>query len=297
MRNLSNIDEELTFGNITFKASHNSYQRNESIAQQLAFNPKVPYNGACMSVEFDIWRKSSDFDPYQSIDENFFRVFHTAPHINPPLGKTLKYYLKELNQFHLINPMHDVVLVMLDIKSNGGGYDNFHDQIDTYIKCHFDESLIFKPKDLVDENILSSDSLCSIIAANGWPSLKKMKGKFLFCLSGNAIWKSEYTKYDLLTHRFCFSDVDKADNDPNFTVPDIGNAVFFNFHIFQSNRRIWMKLIPAFAKHNFITRAYEVNSQENWNCCIEAKVSALATNKINHHQWAKVADDAPYIKK
>lgn len=297
MIDLSNIDEVLTFGNITFKASHNSYERNESIAAQLGFNQKEPYNGACMSVEFDIWRKSSDFDLYQSIDENFFRVFHTAPHINPPLGKTLKYYLNELYQFHQGNPFHDVVLVVLDIKSSGGGYHDFHHQIDTYIKCYFDESLIFKPKDIINENILPGDSLCGIVAANGWPSLKKMKGKFLFCLSGNAVWKAEYTKYDLLTHRFCFSDVDKADNDRNLIVPDKGDAVFFNFHIFQSNRHIWKKVIPAFAKHNFITRAYEVDSQENWNCCIEAKVSALATNKISHHQWAKVADNVPYIKK
>jgi len=35
---------DLTFDRIIFKASHNSYDRDESLQQQLTFNPSKPYN-------------------------------------------------------------------------------------------------------------------------------------------------------------------------------------------------------------------------------------------------------------
>jgi len=292
--NSSNLLNQATYGDIQFKASHNAYERKEDLAQQLTFKPEIPSNCGCLSVELDIWRRSSDYKQYEFIDEGFFRVFHTSPHVIPPLGKSLKFYLSELQIFNRQNPEHHPILVVLDVKSTNGGYADFHHQIDTYLKCHFGESLLMKPKDVVQADYPYENSLCTYIKTEGWPSIEAMRGKFIFCLSGNKDWKSRYSKEQLLDNRYCFSDMDLPDNDPTLTPPSDGNIVFFNFHIFQSNKAIWKKIVPKFAEQNLITRAYEVNSESNWIACLEAKFNALATNKISNHSWAKVSDQSIY---
>lgn len=276
-----------TFDQIIFKASHNSYDRDESLQQQLTFNPSKPYNCGCMGIELDIWRHSSPYVPYESISADYFTVAHNTP------GKTtLKSYFDQVLEWHLANPDHDVVLVTLDIKSSNGGYNNFQDEIDTYLKCYFGESLLFKPGQLM----LNPDlSLCSNVIATGWPELSSdaLKGKFIFCLSGNKEWKAKYAATNLAV-RYCFSDLDQSDSDKNVTPPTSGNIVFFNFHIYDKNKSIWMKTIPPFAVSKLIVRTYVSNSEDNWNNCIIANVSAIATDKVSNYKWCKVSDSGEY---
>lgn len=271
---------------ITFKASHNSYERNESIGEQLTFNASQPYNDGCLGLEFDIWRNSSSFTPNVSIDEDYFKVKHYS--WDP--SKTLAHHLQKVKAWHNQNPNHLPVLITIDIKSSGGGYSSFHDEIDTYIKVHFDENLLFKPNQL----IANGQSLAASVATHGWPLISSMRGKFIFCLSGNEDWKSTYANTNL-SQRLCFSDenTDVADSTP----PTSGNIVFFNFHIYNSSRDKWMTSIPQYCKKNMITRVYIANSEDNFNNSIKAKVSAIATDKIRNHSWAKVSDNNPYLSK
>lgn len=273
---------------ITFKASHNSYERNESIGEQLTFNSNQSHNDGCMGLEFDLWRNSSPFTPDVSIDEDYFKV----KHYSWQSSKTLAHHLQKVKDWHDINPDHPPVLITLDIKSSNGGYSSFHDEIDTYIKVHFDENLLFKPNQL----IVNGQSLAASVAAHGWPLIthSSMRGKFIFCLSGNKDWKANYANTNL-SDRLCFSDenTDVADSTP----PTSGNIVFFNFHIYNSNRDKWMTSIPQYCKKNMITRVYIANSEDNFSNSIKAKVSAIATDKIRNHSWAKVSNDTPYLSK
>lgn len=287
----------LNYGQIVFKASHNSYDRNEKISDQLTFYHEKPYNCGCMGLEFDIWRHTSQYISGSSINEGFFTVSHQTPG-----DKTLKSFLDSVYEWHKENLLHDPVLITLDIKSSDGGYDNFHQEIDTYLKVYFgneklDTSNIFRPADLAT---LEGSDLCQKVIRNGWPSLgagSPMKGKFIFCLSGNKAWKAEYAKHELLTQRLCFSDLDQSDNDDGVVPPEDGNIVFFNFNIFHAHRGVWMNTIPAFAKKNLIVRTYEANSENNWNDCVKSNVSAIATNKIKGAFWAKVSDNSKYNEK
>lgn len=276
-----------TFDQIIFKASHNSYDRDETLLQQLTFNPSKPYNCGCMGLELDIWRHSSSYVPYESISAGYFTVAHDTPG-----NKTLKSYFDQILQWHNGNPAHDVVLITLDIKSSNGGYSNFQDEIDTYLKCYFGEDLIFKPGQLMQNPQLS---LCSNVIATGWPQLasSELSGKFIFCLSGNKDWKAQYAATNL-SIRYCFSDLDQSDSDKNVAPPTSGNIVFFNFHIYNSNKNSWMKTIPPFAKSKLIVRTYVSNSEENWDNCIKANVSAIATDKVSNYNWCMVSDSGEY---
>jgi hypothetical protein len=282
---------ELTYGQIMFKASHNSYEKDETISEQLTFNNDNPSNGGCLALEFDIWRHSDkDFVPFVSIGDGYFTVSHTAPGSTP-----LADWFAEILNWHDNNADHYPIMITLDIKSSHGGYDNFHEKIDTYLQCYFGDELIFKPNYFIGDSGLS---ICEQVEQIGWPKIlsDELKGKFIFCLSGNKDWKSEYPRHDLWD-RYCFSDSDKSDSNDEVAPPSDGDIIFFNFHIHDSNNGTWVNTIPAFGQKNLITRAYVVNSERNWDNCLRAKVSAIATDKINDYEWAYVDDDDPFLEK
>ncbi|MEM1367617.1 MAG: hypothetical protein AAGG02_06255 [Cyanobacteria bacterium P01_H01_bin.15] len=254
----------------------------------MTWNPNKPSNGGCRGVEFDIWRHSSPFVNMRSISEGFFTVNHSSP----SSGKSLKYYLDQLIAWYKkADKVGGPVLVTLDIKSSNGDIAEFPNEIDTYLKCYFRSSLIYKPQDLyTDRN--QHGSICERVIRGGWP-VPKNETYFIFCLSGTPAWKYFYAAQDPLS-RLCFSDFDRPDNDPSVSPPEQGNFVFFNFNIHNSNRNIWMKTIPPFARKNLIVRAYVANSNENFSNCKTAGVSAIATDKISNHSWADVSDINPY---
>lgn len=282
--------KKLAFSKITFKASHNSYMRKETLNKQLTFNINEPYNCGCMALELDIWRHSSKYEYLDNINDGYF----TVSHINLR-NITLAHYLEKILDWHNSNPNHNVILVTLDIKSSRGDCDTFPEEIDTYLKCYFDEELIFKPNKLITDNTLS---LCENVIKDDWPELTstKLQGKFIFCLSGTEEWKSKYASTDL-NKRYCFSDEDISASDKEIHPPSKGNIVFFNFHIEDNNKDVWMNTIPPFAKKNLITRTYQSDSESDWNNCIKANVSAIATDKISNNTWAKVSDLHKYKEK
>jgi len=251
-------------------------------------SPSIRRNPTTVGIELDIWRHSSSYVPYQSISADYFTVAHTTPG-----STTLSYYFDQVLQWHAQNPGHDVVLINLDIKSSNGGYNNFQDEIDTYLKCWFGEPLIFKPGPLFKN---TSMDLCQNVIATGWPMLSELKGKFIFCLSGNKDWKAKYAATNP-QQRYCFSDHDESDSDKNLKPPTSGNIVFFNFHIYDKDSSTWLKTIPPFATEKLITRVYIANSEDNWNNSIRANVSAIATDKVSNYSWCKVSDTSEYREK
>jgi hypothetical protein len=272
------MSNSLSFDQLIFKASHNSYDKDATLQQQLTFNPARPNDFGCIGIELDIWRNTSPYVPYESIEQDFFTVSHTRPATTP-----LSYYLDQVLDWNSNNPGHLPVLITLDIKSSDGGFDNFQDQIDTYLQCWFDDALIFRPNGLLKD---AGKSLCQNVVENGWPTIDSdaLKGKFIFCLSGNSTWKAEYATQNLPA-RTCFSDLDLPASNPDVYPPSTGNIVFFNFHIYEKDSSTWMNTIPPFTTSHLITRTYISNSATNWTNCIRANVSAIATDEIAGTSW------------
>ncbi|GGF06208.1 Ca2+-dependent phosphoinositide-specific phospholipase C [Flavobacterium limi] len=283
----------LTFGDISFKASHNSYERNETISEQLEFDPNAPYQNGCMAIELDIIRQSKDYKDGK-ISSGYFKVSHTK-------GNTTASHLDEwlgyIFGWHNNNPNHLPVVVYIDIKSSEGGYLNFGDRIDQYLRKYFDESIIYTPGELYlsqsKENDDTYNDLCSFVVQKGWPQINQMLGKIIFCLTGGSDWKKEYAdSSDLLTTRLCFSD----DGSEYETPPITGNRIFFNFDTKKKDK--WDEMIKKYSTNNFITRVYVVNDADLWETALNCTFSAIATNKIKNHKWAYVGNERlPYLKK
>jgi hypothetical protein len=268
--------DALKYHEVTFKASHNSYDRDEPTLQQLAFHPEDPSRCGCRGLELDIWRHSDQ-------QERFFTVSHS----DPDGGNALSWYLKQLLSWHNNNPAHDVILVTLDIKSTHGDSHTFPNEIDNYLRTYFSPQIIFAPAGLYyDRNI----SLCENVVRFGWPQMSTLRGHFIFCLSGTEAWKNYYAQEPL--SRCCFSDQDFDDDNINATPPRTGNFVFFNTHIWSDHYNTWKVTIPRFKAANMIVRAYEVDGETLWSRAKAAGVSALATNMVSGRSWARVGDSA-----
>ena len=100
----------MKYHEVSFKASHNSFDRDESIHEQLNFFPNNPSRCGCAAYP-------------------------------------LVYYLGLLLSFHLNNPNHDPILVTIDIKSYGNKLP-FPHEIDGYLTRFFNRALLFTPVEL-----------------------------------------------------------------------------------------------------------------------------------------------------
>jgi Phosphoinositide phospholipase C, Ca2+-dependent len=271
----------MKYHEVSFKASHNSYERDEPIHEQLKYFLNDPSRCGCRGLEFDIWRHSS-------ATERFFTVSHNDPNGGYPFA----YYLGLLLSYHLNHPQHDVIFVTIDIKSSHGSIDFFPDEIDNYISEYFHKELLFTPCALFVNKRLS---LCENVIKSGWPEINSMKGSFVFCLSGTADWKNVYARSNIQS-RLCFSDVDIDDDNDNIVVPARGDFIFFNMNIHSNNYSTWKKTLPLFLNKNLITRVYEADRESLWNKALHAGASILATNKVTGKPWAKVGN-TPFIKR
>jgi hypothetical protein len=234
-----------------------------------------------MGIELDIHRIDKDYSPDRKISRENFMVGHNHA------KETLACYLEQLLDWHYQNPNHDVILVSLDQKNDGKLYNRYHEEIDAYLQQFFRRELIFEPNQLLKDK---SKSLCENVIAYGWPQLSSeaLKGKFIFCLTGNKKWKAEYANENI-SKRICFSDIDKLPATPQTEQ----NIVFFNIRCGKLNHA----LISTYTEKHLITRVWKVNKEADWKNCLMAEVNVIATDKVRNHKWAQVNDKGLYKKK
>ena len=266
---------------LAFKASHNSYDRDEPVVEQLLWNGSNHYNGGCRSVEFDIVRHS---DGSRGTSISYFQVSHEQG----GEGKPLADYLADLQSFHALDPGHGPVMVCLDIKSKEGDFKVFPDEIDAYLRTWFPKSLIFAPGQIIAD---ASKDLVANLKAQGWPLLADLTGKFLFCLAGNEEWKSYYADH-LPTQRLCFADLDMEVNPLYPWAPTVtGNRAIINLHLYSDQYALWDVLISGLRPQRLVVRGWVINSSDLWKKAQGAGVNALATDKISGHEWAVIGTE------
>lgn len=275
--------ESLDYDQLCLKASHNSYQRDEPLLDQIAWDDVEHYNCGCRSLELDIVRHSDDSG---GTSETYFQVTHEQGGNGP----TLASYLADLLDWHDKDSAHDPILVALDIKSEEGSASAFVDEIDAYLTAWFRAELIFAPGAILGH---STEPLLQAIQQKGWPPLGDIKGRFLFCLSGNEDWKKLYAKTDPAL-RLCFADqvIAYAPFDP---IPDADDTddhrPVVNLHLYSDQYGWWKSLVAQLRARHFLVRGWVLNSGDLWDKAQGAGVNLLATDKISGHDWACVGSE------
>lgn len=263
------------YNEVKFKASHNSYNRDEHIIDQLQWQHN--HNNGCRGIELDI---------SQSDDGKHFSVAHKFWYDND--APDLSQYLNHLRVWSKDNPKHDCITVHLDLKKVN---PNFIEQLDLYLEKHFDigtDTSLFSPKHLIQQY----PNLATGLTKHGWPTLGELRGKFIFCLSGLEEHKAKYAA-TLPSERYCFADYGIKNN----STPTLDHRVFLNCKKPFFTLQNWRKAFHKTKQHlpYSIIRVYGINSQSYWNQSLVNKSNILSTDKVSDHDWAKVGN-FPFYK-
>lgn len=268
----------LRYNEVSQKAAHNSYQRDEILIDQIASSAAEPHQGGCRALELDI---------SQSRLGNAWSVGHDAGYERN--YRQLSQFLNELSVWSRNNRMHDVITVHLDLKHVEAG---FVLKLDNYIRDHLHVGVVttvYQPRELMGRE----GSLPAGAEKNGWPTLEQLRGKFLFCVTGNAQAKDQYARTDPKS-RLCFADKDVNDSDKNDPRSDV--CVFFNYNLFSNNIGKWGQVFRRLAgSKKAIIRGYVLNGEGLWKAALENGCHLLATDKIRNHKWAAVGH-SPFVK-
>ena len=285
--------QRLRLNEVVIKKSHNSYDRKESIIEQLnKFDEPEDCN--CRGIELDI-----NFTDLTNPEEpGFFKVYHKSSSSD---AKNLADYLTDIKKWHDDNSGHNFIFVAIDLKDNTTSKaqkkdisdpTRYPDQLDTYLASFLGEDLLFKPKDLVGAEGFTY--LYDYIDNNSWPTLDEIGSKFIFCITGE--WKNEYASHDPQA-RLCFADYFiSGDEDKIPEFPIDRNILFYNCKIHSNaDRDKWTKILPHYQKHKLITRTYTIESEGLWDDALKCGVNILDTTKVSNYHWAKLANGDSYI--
>jgi len=269
-----------------FKASHNSYERDEDLHQQLRFDAARPWQGGCRGLELDIWRHS---DASHGTSVGYFTVAHSTPG-NVPLAN----HLGHLLSYHANEPRHDPVLVTIDIKSSQGSAAAFPAEIDAYLGEWFDRTLVYRPADLRAKS--RRGTLIEAVRASGWPTIDALRGRFVFVLSGTEAWKRRYAETTTGTS-LCFADADVADDEPyDVLAPRLpADRVFLNMHLFSADFAVWKESVARLRADGYVVRGYVLDSSGIWSKAMTAGVNVLATDMVRGRTWAHVGA-SPFVQ-
>jgi Phosphoinositide phospholipase C, Ca2+-dependent len=269
------VDSRL-FHAVKFKASHNSYERDERpVTEQLVWNGSQPHQGGCRGLELDLrespnlWSWSVHHDEYQGRAD-----------------AQLTEYLRHLRTWSVFNGRHDVITITLDLKARARDRRQFPRYLDVTIEELLGRERLFTPAELRG----SASSLVAGAMATGWPSLEELRGRFILVLSGDEPTKASYASSS--RHRLCFADRRVGEHDP---LPSLksGDRVFFNLNATED--WTWTDRMEWFAQQpGLLTRAYVANSADLWERLLAADVNILSTDKVRNHSWARVGDQ-PFV--
>lgn len=264
---------DLPYNQVSFKASHNSYDRDETLVEQLAWDSIQPWQGGCRGLELDI---------NESGEGHQWSVGHVGGYSSNE--RQLSQFLAELSAWSRANYGHDVVTLYLDLKEV---HEGFQYALDSYILSYLTQP-IYRPVELMG----SYDTLEKGAEGNGWPTLNALKGKFIVVLSGDADAKEAYA-HDNPRARLCFADKNFGEDE----APHSQSRVFFNYDLSERNYDEWGPVFTAQAtRSQTIMRGYVINEGDFWGDALASGANLLTTDRVKGHDWAKVSSSAPFVE-
>lgn len=269
--------DDIAYDRVHQKSIHNAYQRTEGILDQLVY-------WGSRSMEIDLHTE----DPVgNDIEYGDWAVFHHKADPESSVHR-LSQVLEMLAGFHKAVPNHEVVTVFLDMvdpmpaRSDAAHSFKRLDQL-------LHEALpgaIFTPDDLIT-TAPGAKWTRTAVRARGWPTLKKLRGKFIFCLTGKA---DNYAQTKIQArNRAAF--VATYLTSPEDLSIDL-DRVFYNL-----NAETSLNLLDAVDPDDrFVTRAFYADEADRWAASIAAKVNHIATDMVNdvRDEWSTTRNAAGF---
>ena len=286
--------DDLPYNQVNMKASHNTYDRNETVAEQISFDRYTPWQGGCSCVEFDAMQKEDGWE---------WSVQHNGKYRDAEEDQ-LSYYLKKVKEWRDDSDNDDdsyknydsnrVITIYIDLKNAPMDDYEFFYNFNKYIREVFKENReekkdeLFTPVYFKNKMQEGTTNLTEAVNQVKWPKMKDLKNKYIICITGNEERrKADYANRTLTEEGICFVDLqqDKESSEPKLDP----NRVFLNFHIYKDHEAQWSKaLATCISAKCYVTRGWVLNGAEIWNMARAHGINILATNKIYNSTWANV---------
>jgi hypothetical protein len=250
------LDLDVRYNEVLQKAAHNSYQRDESLLDQMIYH-------RVRSIEFDLhtWYGDPVFKWGEAPEGDWLMYHHVAD-----MFSRFKFFSQGLyvvKAFHEAIPEHEVVTIFFDI-----GFDGQHtpEDFDALIRSILPTEAIFTPADLL-ALCPGATTLKESVTSCGWPTLGELRGKFIFVLTTGSY---AGTNREHALERLGFVTGGFEDQ----------NSVFFNTE-YKENDPYPAQVHDA----GFVSRVYYADSAEKFADAKEQKANHIAINEINYHTY------------
>ncbi len=258
----------MMYSHVSFKAAHNSVDRDEIPVTEQLRNPtnRSPHQAGCRGLELDIHDAPNLWE---------WSVSHTGPY-NADANHQLAAYLRLLVSWSDGHADHEPILITVDIKPMVKSPTRFAREFDRLLAREIGTKRLFTPAEL------QQDAPTLVEGANryGWPSVDELRGRFIVCLSGLEAAKKHYSR---ARNRLAFADIRVAHNGRR-PGAKTGDRVFVNYRADQTN---WERDARHFAKTDgFVTRLFGIDDPATWQRAIDAGVNVLSTDRVRKYEWA-----------
>ncbi len=261
--------DRLRYDEVRQKSVHNCFQRHEGVLDQFMY-------WRVRSFEVDVHPSR----PYAPKLPGDWYVFHERWDAFTSV-ETLGGFLRLLRGMHRAAPEHEVVTVFLDLKERfrGGADGHAPEALDKLLRDHLGAA-IFTPGQL-----LSATGTATLQAAvsGGWPELRALRGRFLFVLTGKTSYMDQYAGSDDVAGTRAAFVSRKMESAAD--APGPAHVLFYNMD------RRHVHLARVVREFGLASRAYYIDSADDWRRARAASCHHIATDKVNSAEdsWSRTA--------
>jgi hypothetical protein len=262
------------------KATHNSYQRDESVFDQLL------YHGV-RALEFDLHTSRIG----RSVPQDWF-VYHVLPSPEDTNCARFSDCLRVVKAFHDAMPEHEVVTLWLDIKDDLREAGHAAGDLDSAIARVFDRDAVLRPADLMARCPGATSLRQAVTGGCAWPTLEELRGKIVLALTGGSSCGSGSELGDYAAteprERAAFIAPSIDDGCPFASYRAREDVIFFNMNAEYSTNA------PAVHAAGLLGRVYEggmtggLDDKMAWSRARALRSHYLATDRVNAEEdaWA-----------
>lgn len=271
------------YDEVRAKAVHNAYQRDEGLFDQLVHH-------RARALELDVHVTKSG---WPTVPGDYF-VYHDGGD-----GETSCHRLSDcldaVASFHRAVPDHEVVTLLLDLKSSLAEPDHGPSALDARLAAHFDAATLFTPSDLVAACPGAKTLRAAVTGSCAWPAVDALRGKVIVALTGGSSCASGGPMGYIdggasALERRAFAAAEVSASCGFASLEKASGVVFANMS--------YEERANASLAHSagLVSRVWSANDAGAWDELILAKTNLLATDKVNAAKdpWARTHSSKGY---
>ena len=265
----------LRYHEVQQKSAHNSFQRDESLLDQLVYH-------RIRSLELDIHHSAA----FAAEVPGDWYVYHIDVVDDASHCRRLSDCLGLLAAFQRAQPEHEVLTLWLDLK-DGFITDHQPADLDARLTDAFGPRLL-RPAELLAACPAAATLQQAItLPGCGWPELAALRGRVLVALTGGDL---DDPSGPLATYVG-----DDASSRAAFVAPDLAAAQTLSAHpeaLLHNLALADVALAAAVRDAGLVSRVWVVDELADWSAAAQAGAQHLASNKISAAQdlWASTAN-------